>query len=101
MTTAEAARPAGWRARFPALPYVAPFAVFIAMMALERILPGGIETLYPLRLAVVLAVLVVFSRGVLDFRTQNALGSIALGVAVFAIWIAPDVLWPQYRSHWL
>jgi CAAX prenyl protease-like protein len=27
--------------------------------------------------------------------------SIALGVAIFAVWIAPDLLWPAYRGHWL
>src|SRR6185369_12039304 len=27
--------------------------------------------------------------------------SILLGVAVFALWIAPDLLFPGYRQHWL
>src|SRR5207244_6528809 len=40
MNPAQVVGPAGWTARYPALPYVAPFAVFIAFMALERILPG-------------------------------------------------------------
>jgi CAAX prenyl protease-like protein len=24
-----------------------------------------------------------------------------VGIAVFALWIAPELLWPDYRSHWL
>jgi len=99
----SAAQAAGPRvdARYPSLPYVAPFAVFIAFLALEWMLPLDIETLYPIRVGVVLAVLVTASRRVIDFRVNNALGSILLGTAVFVIWVAPDVLWPAYRSHWL
>jgi CAAX prenyl protease-like protein len=26
---------------------------------------------------------------------------VLVGLAVFAIWIGPDLLWPGYRSHWL
>jgi CAAX prenyl protease-like protein len=26
---------------------------------------------------------------------------VALGVAVFLIWVGPDVLWPAYRQSWL
>ena len=88
-------------AKYPSLPYLAPFSAFIAFLALERYLPIGAEWLYPLRVLVVTAVVVVFSRGVLDLGVRNWLGTIALGVAVFVIWIGPDVLWPSYRSHWL
>jgi hypothetical protein len=68
---------------------------------LDRLLPAGVEALYPIRVIVVSAVVVLCSRSVIDFHVKNALGSILLGVAVFAIWIGPDVLWPHYRSHWL
>jgi CAAX prenyl protease-like protein len=43
----------------------------------------------------------IFSREVHDFRVSSWLGSVALGVAVFVVWIGPDVLWPGYRNHWL
>ena len=83
------------------VPYVAPFAAFLAFLALGKYAPLGDEWMYPLRLLVVTGVVIAFSRGVLDFRVKSALGSSLLGVAVFVIWIAPDVLWPAYRSHWL
>jgi len=88
-------------AKYPSLPYLAPFCAFIAFLALERYLPIGVEWLYPTRVLVVTAVAAVFSRNVLDFGVRSWLGTIALGVAVFVIWIGPDVLWPSYRSHWL
>jgi len=50
---------------------------------------------------VVAAVLIVFSRRVVSFRASQWGGSLLVGIAVFVLWIMPDVLWPTYRSHWL
>ncbi len=47
------------------------------------------------------AVIALVARPVLDFRVRHWVGTIALGVGVFALWIAPDLLFPGYRSHWL
>jgi uncharacterized protein len=88
-------------ARYPSIPYIAPFAAFLGFIALGQALPVGAEVLYPLRVIVVTAILIFFSRSVIDLRVKNPIGSILLGVAVFVIWIGPDVLWPAYRSHWL
>jgi CAAX prenyl protease-like protein len=87
--------------KYPSLPYVAPFAVFVGFLMLEKFMPGDTGALYPIRVVAVLATIFFFSRSVLDFQVKNALGSILLGVAVFVIWIGPDVLWPNYRGHWL
>ena len=35
------------------------------------------------------------------FPYPAPVGSLLLGVAVFVMWVAPDALWPAYRSHWL
>ncbi|MGO9229088.1 MAG: CAAX prenyl protease-related protein [Bryobacteraceae bacterium] len=80
--------------------YIAPFLVFVALLALERAL--GINPLlaYPLRLAAVVATLAVFSRPLLRFRFTLPWASVAVGAAVFAIWVAPDTLF-HYRHHWL
>jgi CAAX prenyl protease-like protein len=91
----------GLLSKYPSLPYVAPFGAFIGFLMLEKFLPGGTVVLYPIRVIAVLAVLICCSRSVMDFRVTNALGSILLGVAVFVIWIGPDVLWPHYRGFWL
>lgn len=85
----------------PAAPYVAPFAVFMFLLAGERYIPLGIEVMYPIRILVVSALLLVLSRDVVDLRPRAWLGSVLLGAAVFVIWIGPDTLWPAWRSHWL
>jgi CAAX prenyl protease-like protein len=91
----------GFAAKYSSLPWVAPFAAFIAFMALDKVVPVSGEILYPARVIVVTAVLFFFSRSVIDFRVKHAAGTIALGVAVFVIWVGPDVLWPHYRTFWL
>ena len=82
------------------LGYVAPFAAFVAMMAIERFIPLPGQWLYPVRGAVVLALILIFSRPYLSFRPGFPVASIAVGIAVFVIWVAPDILF-GYRHHWL
>ncbi|MGC9947176.1 MAG: CAAX prenyl protease-related protein [Bryobacteraceae bacterium] len=81
----------------PAVAYVAPFAVFIAL----RWLPFPPAWLAPARFTVVAVTLAVFSRRVTPRRPAFPIGSILLGAAVMAVWIAPDVLWRGYRDFWL
>ena len=38
------------------------------------------------------------SRPVIDLRASNALGSAALGIGIFVLWVLPDALWPGYRQ---
>jgi CAAX prenyl protease-like protein len=82
------------------LAYVAPFIAFVGIMAVERMLPLPALWLYPLRLLVVAALIGTLSWPYLNFRPSAPLASIAIGVAVFVIWVAPDVLF-GYRHHWL
>jgi CAAX prenyl protease-like protein len=81
-------------------PYVVPFVVFLGFLALRSAgLPAlGEQVLWFGGMALVIA---FFSRPVLDFRVRHWSGTIALGVGVFVLWIAPDLLFPGYRSHWL
>jgi CAAX prenyl protease-like protein len=84
------------------LPYVVPFVVFMALLAAAPwLLPylGAWE--YVLRVVILSLTLWFFSRNVIDFRTRALIPSVILGIAVFALWIAPDVLFPGYRQHWL
>jgi uncharacterized protein len=86
--------------RHPAVPYTVPFAVFLAFLALGDRLGLG-EWEFPFRVFVLALVLWVFSRRVISLKMPYWLGSLALGAAVFAIWVGPDYLWPGYRTHWL
>jgi len=81
--------------------YTAPFAAFLVFLALDRALGLPPSVMYPIRVVVTTAVLVLVSRRVIRLRPTAPVTSIACGLAVFLIWIGPDLLWPAYRSHWL
>ena len=85
--------------KHPAVPYVAPFAVFMAFIALAHWLPVSPRFLYPLRVVVVGMVVIVCSRHLVSFQARNWVGSILMGLTVFVLWIAPDVLWQIGRAH--
>lgn len=87
--------------RHPAVPYVAPFAVFMALIAVLGYLPYSDRTDLIVRTVILTAVIWLVSRPVLDFRVRDWAGSLGIGVAVFVLWIGPDLLFPGYRSHWL
>lgn len=84
-----------------AVPYVLPFAVLIALLALRDLIPVPPAFAYGLRTAVVTAVLLVASRSVIRLRPERAFESVALGLFVFAVWILPDAVAPGWRGHWL
>jgi CAAX prenyl protease-like protein len=87
--------------RYPSFPYVAPFGVFLGLLALHSVIPMADMTDQALRLVVTAAALWFFSRPVLDFRVRHRLASVFIGLLVFVLWIAPDLLFPGYRQHWL
>jgi CAAX prenyl protease-like protein len=80
---------------------VLPFAVLIILLGLGPYLGLGPQLAYPLRTVAVLAAVLAFSRGVIALRPARPVWSVLVGLAVFAIWIAPDLLWPGYRQFWL
>ena len=88
--------------RHPAVPYIAPFLTFLGVMAIEKTLGLPAAWMYPIRALATLAVLLAVSRAPLGARPARPLASAALGAAVFALWIGPDVLFGTgYRHFWL
>lgn len=87
--------------RYPSWPYLAPFGIFVLLMELGPHLGVGAEVHYPIRVAAASVALFLWSRGIITLRASQPAASVAVGLVVFVIWIAPDVLWPGYRSHWL
>ena len=80
--------------RFPSIPYVAPFLLFLVLTTLQANLPGGIGLGYPLKTVVVGAVLFAL-RPWLPKMENRAVGTaIAVGVFVWVIWILPEGLYP-------
>lgn len=81
----------------PTVSYTAPFAVFAGFLALHSLAPLPPRVDEPLRLVVLSLVIWLAARPVLDFRVGNGLGSAALGIAIFLLWILPDLVFPAYR----
>lgn len=80
----------------PTLAYVAPFVVYVGLLAIP--LPPLIG--HTVRFALTLAAIAFLSWPVLTLRPSCPLASVAIGIAVFLIWIGPDMLF-GYRHHWL
>ena len=85
----------------PWFPYIAPFAVFMGLLALHSVLPLPDLTDQILRVTVMTAVLWFIARPVIDLRVTHLAATLGIGIAVFIIWIAPDLLIPGYRHFWL
>ena len=84
--------------RWPSVPYVAPFAVFMVLLGSLRLLPPDPVRDQVVMLLLVGAVIWLVARPVLSFRAPQWLASIAVGVVVFVLWIGPDLLLPGYRD---
>jgi hypothetical protein len=96
----------GASGRLPAgLAYVAPFAIFLGLLELSRIVSFSQLVIQAGFVGTMLAVLWLVARQAPDlqsgFRLRHFLPSALLGIAVFAAWIAPDLLFPGYRHGWL
>jgi CAAX prenyl protease-like protein len=88
----------GWRSRYPALPYLAPFVsilVFIALRPYWRLSPF-VE--WPLQVGVLGALCAICWPREIKKLPTHWVGSILVGIAVFAIWVGPDVLIHGYRN---
>jgi len=88
--------------QYPSLPWIAPFAVFMILLAVGPSLPIPQPWESILRVGILVAVLLTISKDVvLSLRVRHALPSVLLGLAVCAMWVAPDQLFPGWREHWL
>lgn len=87
--------------RSPSLPYVVPFAVLLGFLALHSVAPLPDLADQIVRVAGMAVVLFWFARPVLDFRVEQWAASAGIGLFVFVVWIAPDLLFPGYRQNWL
>jgi len=83
------------------LRWVGPFAVFMAWLAIDKYLPIANPGKELLRDTVLVAAILGFSWRILPTRAPHWLGSVAVGIGVFALWVGPDLLIPGWRSHWL
>ena len=87
--------------RHPSVPYILPFSVFLGFLAAaphSGISSRALLVVWP---AVVAISIWVFSREVLSFRCVAPGWSILVGVGVCVVWVAPDLVFPGWRQHWL
>ena len=87
--------------RYPSAPYAVPFLVFAILLLAAPTMPFSQRTGSAIRVTLLTLTLVAVSRGAIDFRVTNWLGTLAVGVGVFALWIAPDMLIPGWRDSWI
>ena len=88
--------------QYPSVPWIAPFAVFMIVLAVGPSVPMPQPWESILRVGVLVAVMLTISKDVvLSLRVRHAMPSVLLGLAVCAMWVAPDQLFPGWREHWL
>lgn len=86
------------------LNFVAPFCAFLGLLVLSRSVdlpPLAVQSGFVAIMLGVLAVLVPSAAPASDWQVRSWAGSVLMGVAVFALWIAPDHLFPGYHHGWL
>jgi uncharacterized protein len=83
------------------LPYIGPFLAFIGLLSVQSYLAPLGRWQYPLWVFLFAGIIWFFSRNVISFRCLAPVQSILIGIGVIVVWVAPDVLIPGYREHWL
>jgi CAAX prenyl protease-like protein len=84
--------------QYPTVRYIAPFAAILAFLALWPRLTLDPASTWPVAVLLVAAVCFVSWPPELSLVPSRWPASIAIGIAVFFLWIAPDVLFPHYRN---
>lgn len=81
-----------------AIPWTLPFLTFLVVFVARPPigLPEPVDTV--VRLAVVALVVVLVSRPLWPRQIRSPGASVGVGVAVFILWVAPDILLPGYRD---
>lgn len=83
------------------LAYAGPLGVFMALLVVLPQMHLPIRANLAVWLVVCTTAILVWSRRVLEFRPAYPVLSILVGIGVFLLWVAPDVLFPGWRLHWL
>jgi uncharacterized protein len=84
--------------RYPSAPYVIPFAAFLLFLAVSGKFALDAVWEAPLRVILLAAICIYCWPREIKWQMMTPLMSIVVGVAVFFLWIAPDVLIPGYRN---
>jgi hypothetical protein len=83
--------------RHAAVPWVLPFLIFIGLLIIHQAVPVPAWLRFTLSIAAILAV----SRVPLLGGPSKPILSILVGIAVFVVWIGPDLIAPQWHYFFL
>ncbi|MGC4051944.1 MAG: CAAX prenyl protease-related protein [Paludibaculum sp.] len=83
------------------LAFAGPLGVFMALLVVLPTLQLPIRTNLAVWLIACTASILIWSWRVLEFRPARPAMSVLIGIGVFLVWVAPDVLFPGWRQHWL
>ena len=90
--------------RSSTLAYIAPFCVLILLLGLAQGIHSSSLSLQLSIVAIMCSTMALTARRVLEdaklMRVRNWPGTVLIGVLVFAIWIAPDRIFPGYHTAW-
>jgi uncharacterized protein len=89
---------AGGRSGEQSIRYIAPFVLFLIVLAGMPHLAIPAEVAGPLWFVIFIPVCLLCWPRSISVRPRHLWASIGVGVAVFAIWIAPEVIFPGYRN---
>lgn len=90
-----------WRDRYPSLRYIAPFALFLLFLSATSRFSFDAYWSVPLWVVLLAVVCYLCWPAEIDIKPTHTIASIAIGIGVFLLWIAPDVLVPGYRQNTL
>lgn len=80
--------------RWPWLPYVVPFAVFIALTEVQRHIPGAAAWMYPAKVLLVTVLVVALRRRLRPEGEWWPVTAILAGFVVLVLWIVPEGHYP-------
>jgi CAAX prenyl protease-like protein len=89
---------AGWRDEYPSLRYIVPFVAILVFIGVRPYLPLSPFVEWPLQVLVLAGLCFFCWPRELDKIPRHWVGSVTVGVAVFCIWVGPDVLIHGYRN---
>ena len=75
--------------------------MLVALIPSAALLGLSVRTELLVRLLLPAAALAWFWKGIPPLHVRCPATSILIGAATFVIWVAPEVVWPAWRSHWL
>jgi len=87
-----------WLEASPSVRYIAPLVAYFLVLGLSLKQPSALAWETPLQVFVLAVVCAICWPRDLSIRPVNTFASVAVGVVIFFLWIAPDVLIPGYRT---